>query len=137
MRVKFKLPWKEYVGHKLKALNQTPTGAEMPNSTPMAPPIGYKKQPSMVDHIRNMVRSEHLRIAAEQAGNETFEEADDFDIPDDPVPPVGFEMEEIFEPVVEKVAPVAKPGTPPPGPAAAARDSLPAAPVAPASPPSA
>lgn len=60
---------------------------EIPDPTPMAPPIGYKKQPSMQELIRDMIKNE--RIASELAaqGIETFEEADDFDIPDDPVDP--------------------------------------------------
>lgn len=58
-------------------------GGEYPDPTPMAPPLGYKKQPSMVSLIRDMIASDNLRKAAEAAGMETFEEADDFDV-DDP-----------------------------------------------------
>lgn len=99
-------------------------GHEVVDSTPMAPPIGYKKQPTMVDHIRNMVRSEQLRREAEEAGAETFAESDDFNIPDDPIDP-STPYEEVFEPpvpspVVEEPAePAAVPSstTPTPTPA--------------------
>lgn len=54
------------------------------DSTPMSPPIGYKPQPSMVDIVREMVRSERLRQEALSLGLETFEEADDFAVDDEP-----------------------------------------------------
>lgn len=49
----------------------------------MAPPVGYKPAPSLADQIREMVRSERLAREAAEAGYETFEEADDFDVGDD------------------------------------------------------
>lgn len=75
----------------------TALGQEM-DPVPIAPPIGYKKQPSMVEHIRAMIRSERLREEAERAGQETFEEADDFgpDDDEDYVPLSGYESE--FDP---------------------------------------
>lgn len=54
------------------------------SDVPMAPPIGYKKQPSMVEMVREMVRSERLRAEAEAADAESFEESEDFDVDDDP-----------------------------------------------------
>lgn len=62
-------------------------GREVVSDLPMAPPVGYKKSPSLHEQIRDMVRSEKLRMEAEAAGMESFEEADDFDIPDDPIDP--------------------------------------------------
>lgn len=62
-------------------------GRELLDPVPMSPPVGYKKQPSMFDTIRGMVRSARLAEEAEAAGMETFEEADDFDIEDDPPDP--------------------------------------------------
>lgn len=53
------------------------------SSVPLEPPVGYKKQPSMVDIVREAVRSERLAIEAEAAGYETFEESDDFEVGDD------------------------------------------------------
>lgn len=58
-------------------------GHEVVDSTPLSPPIGWQKQPSMVDIIRDMVRSERLKQEAEEAGFESFEEADDFDVGED------------------------------------------------------
>lgn len=60
---------------------------EKPDPLPMQPPIGYKKTPSLSEQIRDMIRSEKLAQDLAAQGVETFEEADDFDIPDDPVDP--------------------------------------------------
>lgn len=66
----------------------------IPDPVPIAPPIGYKRQPTMTELIRNAVKSERLALEAELAGYETFEESEDFDVGDDfdtPVSPHEFE----------------------------------------------
>lgn len=115
---------------KMNAKGLTPEGYEKGDPTPVAPPVGYKRQPSMVETIRNMVRSEHLRFAAESAGQETFEEADDFDVDDDPIPPSAYDMEADFEPPLP-------PGklVPEEGGAAGAGAPQPAGPATPPDPP--
>ena len=45
--------------------------------TPIAPPLGYNRPKPMYETIREMVRAEATRLAA-QTGVETFEDADDF-----------------------------------------------------------
>lgn len=72
-------------------------GREVLDSTPMQPPIGYHRTPSLAEQIRSMVRSEKLALEAEAAGAETFEEADDFDVGDDFDPTSPYEQE--FDPV--------------------------------------
>lgn len=71
-------------------------GRELLDSTPMAPPVGYKPQPSMVEIIRAQIVSEKLAREAEELGLETFEEADDFDVEDDYDPSTPYE--EMFDP---------------------------------------
>lgn len=72
------------------------------DGTPMAPPIGYKPTPSMVDIVRQMVRSERLAQAAREAGHETFEESEDFDVGDEPEDlRSGFEND--FDPPLEEL----------------------------------
>jgi len=66
-----------------KGLNKD--GTPILDPTPLAPPIGYKKAPSMIDIVRDMVRGERLKQEALAAGFETFDEADDFDVDDEPV----------------------------------------------------
>lgn len=76
-------------------------GQEVLDPIPMAPPVGYDKPFDMFAHVRNMVRSEHLRIAALEAGQETFEESDDFEVGEDYDPNSPYE--EVFDPVQEEV----------------------------------
>lgn len=70
-------------------------GREKPDPVPMQPPVGYKRTPPLRDQIREMVRSERLRLEAEQSGQETFEEADDFEVGEDFDPSSPYE--EVFE----------------------------------------
>lgn len=72
------------------------TRAEVVSAIPLAPPVGYVKQPSLSERIRAMVRSEHLRAAAEGAGYETFEESEDFEVGEDYDPRSPYE--EQFDP---------------------------------------
>lgn len=78
-----RLTVEEYMA-KLVEKGLNPDGSPVLDPTPMAPPIGYKKTPSMVEIVRDMVRGERLRQEALESGHETFEEAEDFDIGDDP-----------------------------------------------------
>lgn len=69
---------------KLRNMGFNDEGKFIPDSIPVAPPLGYKRQPSMVEIVRNMVRSEKLAEEARAAGAETFEESEDFDVGDEP-----------------------------------------------------
>lgn len=86
-----------------KSVNKKPVegldthGHEIPDPTPVEPPIGYVKQPSLAEQIRQAILSDRLKREAEQAGLETFEEADDFDVGDDYDPSSPYE--ETFQPV--------------------------------------
>lgn len=68
---------------------------ERPSSRVIAPPVGYKRQPSMFDNIRETLRKASRE--AEQAGYESEEEADDFEIGDD------FEKEPIGQGEIDAV----------------------------------
>lgn len=72
------------------------------DGTPIAPPIGYVPHVPLHLQIREMVRSEALRQAAESSDLETFEEADDFDIDDDPVDPKS-PYENDFDPAIREL----------------------------------
>lgn len=72
-------------------------GRELPDPRPEAPPVGWVKQPTMVEYIRNLVRSELLRREADAEDIDTFEESDDFDVEDDePDPRTPYEA--VFDP---------------------------------------
>jgi len=69
-------------------------GHEMPNPTPMQPAVGYKKQPSIGEMMRQAIRQASLE--ARQMGAETEEEANDFDVGEDLEPSSPWEND--FEP---------------------------------------
>lgn len=83
--------------HKSNRPWLTAEGREILDPTPMAPPVGYKRHPSLAEQIREMVRSERLAAEAAAAGYETFEEADDFDVDDDVDPNSKYEGD--FDPI--------------------------------------
>lgn len=72
---------------------------EHPDPTPMAPPIGYVKQPSMIEVVRSQIEAHNARVAAEEV--ETFEEGEDFDVGDDYDP--SSPWEEQFMPSTEEI----------------------------------
>lgn len=79
----------EQYAAKLLSRGLHPDGTPILDPVPMAPPIGYKKQPSMVEIVRDMVRSERLAQEAMAADKETFEESEDFDVGDEPGMPAS------------------------------------------------
>lgn len=62
----------------------TEDGGEVLNPVPMQPPMNYKPAPSLADQIRQQVIA--AKRLAELEVKETEEEADDFEIEDDPQP---------------------------------------------------
>jgi len=87
-------------------------GREMPSPLPIAPPLGYRKSPTLAEQIRAMVISEKLKAEAMAAGAETFEEADDFDVGDDYDPTSPYEVS--FDPPLAPPPPAPSPTTTPP-----------------------
>lgn len=73
---------------RLRIRNQfiDPLGREIPDPRPMAPPVGYQRQPSIFDLVRDQVARANL-LHAQDREFETFEDNEDFDIPDDPTDP--------------------------------------------------
>lgn len=117
----------EVLDHKGRRLTQG--GAEIPDPTPIAPPLGYVKQPTMAELIRSMVKSEVLRQEVEALGAGSFEDEDDFDCDDDYDPTSPYENE--FEPPVQQGGD----GGPPPSEAPKAAEPPPAEPLSPSPPP--
>lgn len=52
-------------------------GREVPDPVPVAPPLGYRREPSLAERIRSMVQ--HELWMQGNATAETFEEANDFE----------------------------------------------------------
>lgn len=70
-------------------------GIEHPDPRPIEVPTRLKMPQRQVDRVREIIRQEFSRRAMED-GKESFEEADDFDIPgEEPFSP----YEEVFEPL--------------------------------------
>lgn len=91
-------------------------GQEVPNRTPVPLPPGYSSVLNRFDDIKAFIRSEVSRIAADE-GAETFEEADDFDVDEDPDPLSQYELQDAapeWPGGVKDVDPDG-PGTPPHG----------------------
>lgn len=77
-------------------------GAEVLDSTPIAPPIGYQARgKTMMEIVREMVISEKLAQDAANAGYETFEESEDFDVDDDYDPSTPYEND--FDPTIPEL----------------------------------
>lgn len=74
----------------------------IPDGIPMEPPLGYKPSQSMVEIIRDMVRSEQLARDLDAAGVETFEEADDFEVGDED-PQMRSPWENDFDPPIKEL----------------------------------
>jgi len=106
------------------ALNEN--GHEVLDDTPVAVPLRWNRPPSKLDEIRA-----HLKIISreqEQIGNETFEEADDFDVGDDYDPRSPWELTIDQELHIERPLDA---GTPPPalpGPAGGNAGNVPVPP---------
>jgi len=89
-------------------------GKEMPDPVPTAPPVGYQAPPDLMQMIRTMIHGEKLREELLKQELETFEEADDFEIEDDPIDRLT-DYERVFEPPPSPPKPVE---TAPPAPVA-------------------
>lgn len=72
---------------------------ETPDPTPVSIPSGFKRPETLEEQIRRLVRSARFADEVEAAGFETFEEADDFDVDDDPPEP-GTPYEPFFDPAL-------------------------------------
>ena len=85
-----------------KKLRMNERGQEVPDPVPVAPPVNLRREMSLEERVRMLVRSERLAEELRSRDRETFEEADDFDIPDDPIDPstpyeADFEGENVRE----------------------------------------
>lgn len=58
-------------------------GGEVLDPTPMQPPLGYKKTPTLSEQIAMQVRRMKLELLNDDSVHETEEEADDFEVGDD------------------------------------------------------
>lgn len=67
-------------------------GRELPDPTPVAMPLDCKRPESLTEQIRRMIRGEMSNQAAAE-GKETFEEANDFEVPEEDAELTGTQYE--------------------------------------------
>lgn len=73
-------------------------GSEIPDPTPLTIPSGFRRPETLAEQVQRLVRT-HVSRQAQLEGNESFEESEDFDVPDDsPDPSTPFE--EVFDPTL-------------------------------------
>lgn len=77
----------------------TDEGEELVDGRSMEPPLGYQPSESLAEQIARAVRSHAVQQAIVDAGGETEEEANDFDVGDDFDPTSPYEAH--FEPITE------------------------------------
>lgn len=58
-------------------------GQEVPDPTPIEVPLNFRRPPSLTERIKSIIAHQLSQQAAE-TGAETFEEANDFDVDEDP-----------------------------------------------------
>lgn len=79
-------------------IGRLPGHYEVVDPTPLAPPVGYKREPTLMEKIQLMVMKEKVDQLRAELGAETPAEAEDFDIDDDdadPSSPYEFERHEL------------------------------------------
>jgi len=74
-------------------------GHELPNPTPMQPPVGYVRHKTIAEQMREMIRMASYEAAA--AGAESEEEANDFDVGEDMEPSSPWEHDFEVDPALE------------------------------------
>lgn len=69
--------------NKVMERPQTETGGEIHDPTPAAPPLGFRRSLSVEERIIQAMRQERMAVLAEQAGQETIADFNDFGDDDD------------------------------------------------------
>lgn len=75
-------------------------GEELVDGRPMEPPLGHVETIPLAEQIAQAVRAAAFQKAISEAGGETFEESEDFDVGDDFDPSSPYEA--FFEPITER-----------------------------------
>lgn len=65
---------------------------EQADSRPTATALKFRREPTQEERMKQLIRNERLQMELDKAGQETFEEADDFDIGDDIDPESPYEL---------------------------------------------
>jgi len=82
-------------GIKKSPLRHNKNGEELLDPTPMQPPLGYKRTPTLSEQIRMQVMQMKHDLLTDKDIAETEEEADDFEVGDDFEPLSQYENDHI------------------------------------------
>lgn len=83
----------------------TPLGSEIVSPIPVAPPIGYVSEPSLMDRLNEMLTARLRQLADDDLLEESEAEANDFDVPD----PEDYHPRSIYEITLIDEAPALRP----------------------------
>lgn len=89
------------------------SGHEIMDNTPIAVPTRFRRSLTLQEQIQLMIKRDMSRLA-QQNGYETYEEADDFDVDDDPEMKSPYQLDDEIVPP-GSVPPVALAADPDPG----------------------
>lgn len=89
------VPYTAAPGEKLSPWRHDENGNEILDPTPMQPPLGYRKAPTLSEQIAQQVRRMKLEILRDDSVGETDEEADDFEVGEDFEPLSQYENDHI------------------------------------------
>ncbi len=81
-------------------------GHEVPSDVPMAIPVGFKIPETLNEQVARLVRHHRFAEALGQPDDETFEEADDFDVGEDFDPSSPYEQ--VFDPIINRSVSIAE-----------------------------
>lgn len=101
-------------GEQILAFLSADGRKEIGDPVALAPPVGMTRPLTTEERFRRIIRSEHLARIADAQGADTFEEAEDFDIEDDPQPPLTAYEEALLEPPARPQAPTTSAAKKPP-----------------------
>lgn len=116
------------LGEQIRAFLSEDGRKEIGDPVPVAPPVGMTRPMTTEERFRRIIRSEHLARIAEAQGADTFEEAEDFDVEDDPIPPLTPYEEALLEPPVRPTPAPVQPAPQAPQPPQQGVSSPPAGP---------
>lgn len=72
-------------------------GKEILNPMPLEVKEDLGRPPTLKEQICRILKGERMKALLEQQGYESFEEADDFDVPDEPEEPIsGYEVKDMI-----------------------------------------
>lgn len=88
-----------------EVIGRLPGHYERPDPTPLAPPVGFKREPTLMEKIQLMMLKDRVQRLQDELGAESPEEAEDFEIDGEDLEPGSpYEFDRHEEELLERVA---------------------------------